>query len=114
MNKLEYVFVYGVFRDAYQNLLGDVIYCGNGFVFGKIYKVNEFYPGFKRMDCENKVHGDIYLVDSKMFPSLDEFEGHEYERKKIWTSIGEECWIYEYKYDISNFREITAGDWILR
>ncbi len=113
MGELEYVFVYGVFRDAYRNLLENAIYCDNAFVFGKIFKVNEFYPGYKR-GCSSKVHGDIYLINKSLLDSLDEFEGEEYERKKIWTSVGLECWIYEYKFPINEFQEITAGDWILR
>ncbi len=114
MKELEYVFVYGIFRDVYHKLLGDAVYCDNAFVFGKMYRVNEFYPGYKRIDCSNMVHGDVYLVHPSVIPTLDEFEGEEYKRKKIWTSIGEECWIYEYKYSVSEFKEVLSGDWILR
>ncbi len=114
MENLEYVFVYGVFRDAYNNLLGESVYCGNAFVFGKMYRVSEFYPGYKRSDCSNMVHGDVYLIHPSILDDLDNFEGEEYERKKIWTSFGEECWIYEYRYPIDEFKEISAGDWILR
>jgi gamma-glutamylcyclotransferase (GGCT)/AIG2-like uncharacterized protein YtfP len=118
--ELEYLFVYGVFRDAGNSLLRsnnsleNAIFCDKAFVFGRIYGVNDFYPGYVRISCDNRVYGDVYLVDPSVFTELDEFEGDEYERKKIWTSIGEECWIYEYKYDVSQFKEIIGGDWILR
>lgn len=114
MKNLEYIFVYGVFRDAYHNLLGDSLYCGRAFIYGKMYKVNDFYPGYKKIDCNQKVYGDVYLIDPSVFPTLDEFEGEEYERKKVWTSIGEECWVYEYKYPVSTFKEVKSGDWVLR
>ncbi len=108
----EYLFVYGLFRDSARNLLGDFTYCGRAWVKGKIYKVNEFYPGF--VDGDGKVWGDVYLIDPKVFPDLDEFEGHEYKRKKVRTSTDVISWIYEYKYDIKDFKEIKAGDWMLR
>jgi len=111
---LEYIFIYGIFRDASHNILDEAILCDRAFVFGRIYRVNEFYPGYVRVDCNNRVHGEVYLVDPSVFPALDEFEGDEYTRKKIWTSIGEECWIYEYKYPVDNFKEIIGGDWLLR
>jgi gamma-glutamylcyclotransferase (GGCT)/AIG2-like uncharacterized protein YtfP len=112
MNK-EYLFVYGMFRDSAKNLLGEVIKCGKANVPGKLYLVNEFYPGFVS-GKKGITWGDVYLVDSDIFDNLDEFEGDEYIRKKIRTSTDLECWIYEYKHDISKFKEIKGGDWILR
>lgn len=110
---MEYIFVYGIFRDASHNLLDGAIFCDKAFIYGKIYQVNEFYPGFVRVDCDNKVYGDVYLVDSSILKEL-EFEGDEYDRKRIWTSLGEEAWIYEYKYDVSIYNEVIGGDWIVR
>jgi gamma-glutamylcyclotransferase (GGCT)/AIG2-like uncharacterized protein YtfP len=109
----EYLFVYGVFRDSGKMLLNEVTFCGKSTVDGRIYKVNEFYPGFVR-GSDGKVVGDIYLIDDSVFPQLDEFEGDEYIRKKIQTSSDIECWIYEYKYDVSKFNRIVGGDWMLR
>ena len=54
------------------------------------------------------------MIDPSVFPLLDEFEGHEYIRRKVKTSTDIECWVYEYKYDISTFKEIIGGDWMLR
>jgi len=110
----EYIFIYGVFRDYANILLDDGIYCDRAFVHGKIYKVGEFYPGFVRDQSDNRVFGDVYLIDPSIFPKLDEFEGDEYNRTKIYTSIGEECWVYEYRYSVGDFKEIPGGDWILR
>ena len=108
----EYLFVYGLFRDSGRGLLSNATFCGRATVTGKIYKVNEFYPGF--VTGKGKVFGDVYLIDPAIFPQLDEFEGEEYTKTKIRTSIDIECWIYIYKHPIDNFKEIKGGDWMLR
>ena len=110
---MEYLFVYGLFRDSGRTLLGDFVKCGKATVNGKIYKVNEFYPGLVE-DKSSKVFGDVYLINQNIFTQLDEFEGDEYIRKKIKTSTDLDCWIYVYKYDVSTFKEIESGDWMLR
>jgi gamma-glutamylcyclotransferase (GGCT)/AIG2-like uncharacterized protein YtfP len=109
---MEKIFIYGLFRDQAKNLLGKYNSLGRHSVSGKIYKVNEFYPGFK--SDVGKVWGELVEVNSEVLSSLDEYEGHEYERVKIKTDSGLECWIYQYKYDTSNFKEIKVGDWMLR
>ena len=110
----EHIFVYGVFRDNSKKLLGDCCFCGKASVNGKLYRVDDFYPGFVETNDKSKVWGDVYLIDSSILPDLDHFEGDEYFRRKIKTSTDIECWIYEYKNDISGFKEIKGGDWILR
>lgn len=56
---MEYLFVYGLFRDSGKNLLGECTYYGKSFINGKLYRVNEFYPGFV-FDKKSKVWGDVY------------------------------------------------------
>lgn len=111
--KRDYIFVYGLFRDQAKNLLGFIEHLGKATVDGEIYKVNEFYPGFIR-GRKGKVYGDVYIFNRENLPQLDEYEGDEYDRKRIMTSLGIECWIYEFKYDVSGFDLIKAGDWMLR
>lgn len=111
MNK-EYLFVYGQFRDTAKNLLKEPVFHEKTTIEGKIYKVNEFYPGF--VDGAGKVLGDVYLIDPILFPELDDFEGDEYIRVKTITSNNIECWVYKYKYDIKGFDEVKSGDWWLR
>lgn len=110
---MEYLFVYGVFRDSGKSLLKNVTFCGRANVTGTIYRVNQFYPGFIR-EGNTKVWGDVYLIDESLFKDLDEFEGEEYNRKKIRTSLDIECWIYEWKGEVKEFDEIKCGDWLLR
>lgn len=109
----EYLFVYGLFRDSGNPLLGEKEYLGKSYIKGTLYKVNEFYPGYTRKG-NNKVWGDVYKIDPKVFPQLDEYEGDEYIRTKIKVSTGQECWIYEYKEDVVDKPEIKSGDWMLR
>ena len=109
----EYLFVYGLFRDSGKALLGDAISCGKASIPGKLYKVNEFYPG-AIIGGDDRVWGDIYLIDPSIFPTLDKYEGDEYVRKKVRSSTDLICWVYEYKYIISKFKEIIGGDWMLR
>ena len=109
---MEYLFVYGMFRDSARDLLGKTTFCGKTTIDGTLYRVDDFYPGFVKGD--GKVVGDVYLVDPIIFPKLDEFEGDEYIRTKVRTSSDIECWVYEYKYDVSGFKEIKTGDWMLR
>ena len=82
---MEHLFVYGLFRDSARGLLENATFCGKTTIEGEIYKVNEFYPGFVRIG-EEKVIGDVYLVDPKIFPELDEFEGEEYISCLLYTS----------------------------
>ena len=108
----EHIFVYGLFRDNSRNLLGDFTHCGKAWVNGKLYRVNEFYPGL--VSGNNKVWGDVYLIDTIVLGDLDIFEGDEYVRKKIRTSTDLDCWVYIYKDDVSKHKEIKSGDWLLR
>lgn len=111
---MDYLFAYGVFRDAARYLLGEEsIYCGRAFIKGRLWKVNEFYPGYVE-DNYGIVWGDIYSFNPDNLPEMDKYEGDEYIRKKVLTSADIKCWVYEYKYDVSKFQEILCGDWMLR
>jgi gamma-glutamylcyclotransferase (GGCT)/AIG2-like uncharacterized protein YtfP len=110
---MEYLFTYGLFRDSGRIVLGkDATYCGKASIEGKLYKVNEFYPGY--VPGKGKVWGDVYLFNPENLPAMDEYEGDEYVRKQVITSTDVKCWVYEYKYDVSEFEQIKCGDWMLR
>jgi gamma-glutamylcyclotransferase (GGCT)/AIG2-like uncharacterized protein YtfP len=111
--KKDYIFVYGLFRDQGKKVLGDATYCGRSSINGKLWKVNEFYPGFTKSNS-GKVWGDIYLFNTDLLVGMDDYEGDEYNRVRVMTSSDIECWVYEYKHDISNLPEIKSGDWYLR
>lgn len=107
-----HLFTYGLFRDQAKLLLGKPISCGRAYIKGKMYRVNEFYPGY--IEGNGKVWGEVFLIDEDVFPQLDEYEGHEYERIKVKSSSDLECWVYRYKYPVTRFEEIKSGDWHLR
>ena len=109
----QYLFVYGLFRDSARPLLGDMWSCGRASVKGSIYRVNEFYPGFKP-DSDEQVWGEVFIIDKSVLPELDEFEGEEFHRRKITTSTDLTCWIYEFIGDCKQFKKIKKGDWMLR
>lgn len=106
------IFIYGLFRDQAKPLLGDCKYLGKDSIRGKMYKVNEFYPGF--IPGDGKVWGELIEIDTSILPNLDEYEGDEYDRVRVKTNSGIDCWVYQYKFDVNNFKEIKSGDWMLR
>jgi gamma-glutamylcyclotransferase (GGCT)/AIG2-like uncharacterized protein YtfP len=108
----EKIFIYGLFRDQAKTLLNDYTSFGIHSVKGDIFKVNEFYPGF--VDGSGMVFGELVEVEHSVLPQLDEYEGDEYERVKLKTTGGIECWIYKYKYSVDGFKKIKSGDWMLR
>jgi gamma-glutamylcyclotransferase (GGCT)/AIG2-like uncharacterized protein YtfP len=109
---MEKIFIYGLFRDQAKPLLGNYKSLGRDSVKGKMFKVNEFYPGF--IPGDGKVWGELIEIDSSVLTQLDEYEGDEYDRVEIKTNSGVDCWIYQYKYDVKDFKEIKVGDWMLR
>ena len=108
-----YLFAYGMFRDAARNLLGKPKHIGRKSVTGTMWRVDPFYPGVV-LDNKNIVWGDLYEIDTKVLPELDEFEGEEYSRKIIKTQDGIECWIYEWILPTTSFKMIKSGDWLIR
>ena len=52
--------------------------------------------------------GEVVEVSDSVIPNLDEYEGHEYERVKIKTDSGIDCWIYQYKYDLTHKKKNDA------
>lgn len=112
MGKKSNIFVYGLFRDQAKGLLGEVKFIGKDSIKGKMYRVNEFYPGFKEGD--GLVYGDVYSFDEDNLPVLDLYEGDEYVREKIVTSLGRTCWVYKFKYNVDDKLIIKGGDWMLR
>jgi len=106
------VFIYGLFRDQANPILGQFESLGNDSVKGKIFRVDEFYPGF--VPGDGRVWGEVVSVYEYVIPLLDEYEGHEYDRVKVITDRGFDCWVYQYKFSVDKFKEIMKGDWMLR
>ncbi len=128
-----YLFVYGTLRKRCSFLMHNLIdrysnFFANGFVYGKLYEIDN-YPGIVLSnDIQNIVYGEVYKIKSYkvdyMLNLLDEYEEcsknfpkpHEY--KRVITDVilmnGKrlKSWIYEYNYSIRNLECIKSGDYI--
>lgn len=113
MIETEYIFIYGALRDVYKNMLSESIYCGRAYVYGELFMVNEFYPGII-LNGKMKVFGEVYTITEDKLKQLDIFEGDEFRRTRVNVSNDLVCWIYEYIKDVSKFKSIKSGDWLLR
>jgi len=110
---MDWIFVYGQFRDSGKKIMGEgAKFCGRAWVEGKIYKVDDFYPGW--VPGKGKVWGEVYLFDEVNLDSMDSYEGDEYTRVRIKTSTDLVCWIYQWNRPVDGFSEIKSGDWQLR
>lgn len=93
-NSSEFLFIYGTLKyPPYKDLLGDCDFIGKSSVKGKLYLVEDTYPGF--VAGEGIVLGEIYRINSSQFSKIDAYEGDQYIRRKISTDTNLECWIYE-------------------
>lgn len=91
----ENLFVYGSLKyKPARDLLGDCVFVQRSSVKGKLFLVENQYPGY--VPGRGLVFGEIYAVENGQFDQIDEYEGDLYLRRKIMTTSQIECWIYEY------------------
>ncbi len=107
-------------------LLDNSVQLGKGFFCGKLYQISWFPGAVLSVTNTDKVHGTIFKmknVDS-VFKVLDEYEG--YNANAVKTSLFKrvcitaylkcttkiEAWVYLYNGDISNYTQITSGDFL--
>jgi len=126
--KIEYIFVYGTLKKEFnlpilKSLQKDLIFIGNGYVFGVLYLVKE-YPGLILDNSKNsRVYGEVYKIKSqKVLDILDEYEEcssnfkkpYEYKRVKAKVHLEDkvlDCWIYEYNWSVENLKVIKSGEY---
>lgn len=115
--------MYGTLRRGSNNrfalLLSErALFLGAGRVPGRLYDFGP-YPGAVPSDQPDEwLHGEIHrLEDSRVLPSLDEYEGSEFERAVASVQIEGtgtiDCWIYWYVGDSAG-PLIESGDWLRR
>ncbi|WP_201352182.1 gamma-glutamylcyclotransferase family protein [Hydrogenimonas urashimensis] len=127
----EYIFVYGTLRPYFKHpiqelLSGQCDYVGEGYVFGKLYEI-ENYPGLTiSPPIKNKVYGEIYKLHDHddILNILDEYEGcsdsfpkpHEYRRIKsdVYDGNGKtfHAWLYVYNHPTEGLETIPSGDYV--
>jgi gamma-glutamylcyclotransferase (GGCT)/AIG2-like uncharacterized protein YtfP len=126
-DECKYLFVYGKLKhdqhNEHSDYLSSLAYrMGNGFVFGRIYLINDKYPGlFLSNDSNEKVYGEIYKVnDPFIFDKLDKYEEACPKTKKnaeFKRVIGKpyfgvnviSCWIYVYNKLVDDSTLIKSG-----
>jgi len=129
--QIDYLFVYGTLRHAYDSDTHKKYLRGADFVSparirGQLYMV-DYYPGLVLSETEHWALGEVYLLENEaQLHDLDVYEGcakkspqpHEYERLKVDAilSSGERinAWAYVYKQDTSNFKVIDSGDFLAK
>ncbi len=86
---------------------------------GRLYDFGP-YPGAVPSDHPDQwIHGEIHrFEDSQLLPSLDDYEGAEFERARVSVQMEDgagliQCWIYWYVGAPSGSL-ITSGDWLKR
>ena len=131
--KSSYLFVYGTLKrdiiNSKHNLIAKYVkFIGYGFVYGKLYEVNNYPALILDKSAKSKVYGEIYKIKKpyfkKLFKILDDYEEcsnrfkkpHEYKRvvanaylrgRKI------KVWLYEYNYKTDGLKLIKSGDYSL-
>ena len=109
------LFVYGTLRSEFDNEYARMLRAGSeslgrAAVMGSIFRLGD-YPGY-RPHPPGEVHGDLYrLTDpERMLAILDAWEGPEFQRIPIRTSIGEDAWIYRFEGEPPPEQLIASGD----
>jgi len=128
---LDYLFVYGTLRRKSEHHMYHILaryadFIDDGYVFGKLYEVDN-YPGLKLTSSKyNKVYGEVYRLHNTkyVFDKLDDYEEcsdkypkpHEYKRVKVdvYLNSGKvlKAWVYEYNYSIEKLKLISSGDYM--
>ncbi len=103
-------------------LKSNASFFSEGFVYGKLYKI-DWYPGVKLSKRDKtKVFGEVYLLKNskKVLDILDDYEEcsnkfkkpHEYKRVKtdVYTKTGKvRAWIYEYNKRVFEKDRVKSG-----
>jgi gamma-glutamylcyclotransferase (GGCT)/AIG2-like uncharacterized protein YtfP len=119
----EHLFVYGTLRRGSNNKFARMLadraqFVGAARVAGRLYDFGP-YPGAVRSDQSDFwIHGEVWrFEDAYLLPSLDDYEGSEYQRALASAEMEDgraiDCWIYWYVGPATG-RLIASGDWLKR
>ncbi len=123
MKDCPYLFAYGTLRSSCENEFSQFVRqsarrVGEGRARGLLFQL-EGYPGMVLSDEPNEcVLGEVYrLTDpAGAWPVLDEYEGPDFERRRIPVTVGDgrtlEAWVYIYRSDTSGKARIVSGDYL--
>jgi gamma-glutamylcyclotransferase (GGCT)/AIG2-like uncharacterized protein YtfP len=123
--RAEHLFVYGTLRRGSKNKFARMVadrahFVGAARVPGRLYDFGQ-YPGAVRSDQSSDqpdqwLLGEVWrFEDAQLLPSLDDYEGSEFERALASAEMEDgraiECWIYWYVGPATG-RLIASGDWL--
>lgn len=127
---LDTIFVYGTLLKQAGNMMANFLkanseYLAEGYMRGKLYKV-DFYPGaLYEPEAETLVVGEVYRLRDvpKVLEVLDTYEGYDAEkeeqslflRRKVEVTVGNEVvttWAYLYHASVEDLPLIVSGDFL--
>ena len=113
----ELVFVYGTLRRGGSNYcrMAGAEFVASATVRGRLYRI-DWYPGLVMDLTGDKIHGEVFAVETETIPRLDEFVGEDYHRIQVAveTTAGEivQAWVWEWRLPTEESQRIPGGDWL--
>ncbi|MEZ4827137.1 MAG: gamma-glutamylcyclotransferase family protein [Bacteroidia bacterium] len=121
------LFVYGTLLRDTENPMSAYLkskstFVGEGFMKGKLFKV-DFYPGAVYLpESPQKVFGEIYQIENpeEVFEVLDTYENYtpQAPEQSLFTRIivpvfhenqTIDCWIYVYNHSTNGLKQLESG-----
>jgi|SRR5215203_2552678 len=123
MQQTEYLFAYGTLRKEFvfnwkSEIANGLLYTGNAIIKASLYDLGS-YPGAVKENEVDQLTGDVFSIinPEKVFTVLDEYEGSEYERKKVKLELSGgqlvQAWIYWYNKTVEDKQKIGCGDYLI-
>jgi gamma-glutamylcyclotransferase (GGCT)/AIG2-like uncharacterized protein YtfP len=101
------LFVYGTLRRGFPNKYADLLqanarFLGNARMHGRLYQFDSYSGAVPSDQPGEYVSGELYhLEDPTILPTLDDYEGSEFERVLLKVSLDDgqelETWVYVFR-----------------
>ena len=101
-----------------SEIANGLLYTGNAIIKASLYDLGS-YPGAVKENEVDQLTGDVLSIinPEKVFTVLDEYEGSEYERKKVKLELSGgqlvQAWIYWYNKTVEDKQKIGCGDYLI-
>ena len=112
------IFVYGTLRrgGSQHFRMAGADFHAAGTVRGRLYGI-DWYPGLVLDDSAEEITGEVYQVCPGLLESLDAFEGGEYRRVRVMTTLADEsrqdAWLWEWLGACDENQRILSDNWLL-
>jgi gamma-glutamylcyclotransferase (GGCT)/AIG2-like uncharacterized protein YtfP len=115
--------VYGTLRRGSNNKFAQMLadraqFEGTARVSGRLYDFGQYPGAVISHQSDHWIHGEVWRFDdAQLLPSLDDYEGSEYQRALTSAEMEAgrtiDCWIYWYVGPPTG-RLMASGDWLKR